>query len=220
MKNMKKILTMMGVIALTAAIAIGGTFAYLTKQATVTNTFTVGNVTITMDEAKVKTDGTYATDVNNRGVTNDYHLLPGHYYIKDPTVHVADKSENCYLFVKVTNNLSDVIASDSTKGIQNIDEQMKSKNWEPLTGIAEEGVYYYYGDNADKAIKSVAENTNVQVFGYFQLKDDAVVEGLETERDTDGKPINNIIAVTAYAIQVDGFENASIADIWNAAKVG
>ena len=53
MKNMKKILTMMGVIALTAAIAIGGTLAYLTSTAEVKNTFTVGKVAIDMDETDV-----------------------------------------------------------------------------------------------------------------------------------------------------------------------
>ena len=47
----RKILVSLAALALVAAISIGGTLAYLTSQDQVTNTFTVGNIKITLDEA-------------------------------------------------------------------------------------------------------------------------------------------------------------------------
>ena len=73
------------------------TMAFLTSKDSVKNTFTVGKVTITLDEADVKNDGTYESNKEARVDTNEYKLIPGHTYIKDPTIHVADDSEECWL---------------------------------------------------------------------------------------------------------------------------
>ena len=54
----RKILAMVMALALTAALAVGGTLAYLTSHDSVTNTFTVGNVQIKLNEAKANPDGT------------------------------------------------------------------------------------------------------------------------------------------------------------------
>ena len=95
MKTKSKALLLALCAVLLVAASVLGTMSYLTSQDEVTNTFTVGSVSITLDEAKVNTDGTYVTDKDNRTDTNDYHLLPGHSYIKDPTIHVAQNSEDC-----------------------------------------------------------------------------------------------------------------------------
>ena len=87
-----------------------GTMAYLTSTDKVENTFTVGNVKITLDEAKVNTDGTPAASAE-RVKANEYKLLPGHTYTKDPTVTVKAVSESSYVRMKVTfNNAADIIA--------------------------------------------------------------------------------------------------------------
>lgn len=49
----KKILTVSLVVILVAALAVGGTLAYMTDRDTVTNTFTVGNVDIALQEEYV-----------------------------------------------------------------------------------------------------------------------------------------------------------------------
>lgn len=54
----RKILVSLAALALVAAISIGGTLAYLTSKDEVVNSFTVGSVGITLDEAAVDTDGT------------------------------------------------------------------------------------------------------------------------------------------------------------------
>ena len=58
MKKTKKVLILGLCAVLLVAASVLGTMAYLTDTKSVTNTFTVGNVAITLDEAKVKTDGT------------------------------------------------------------------------------------------------------------------------------------------------------------------
>ena len=55
--RIKPLLTLCCALLLVAA-GVFGTLAYLTGTDTVNNTFTVGNVKITLDEAKVTTDGT------------------------------------------------------------------------------------------------------------------------------------------------------------------
>ena len=54
----KTILVAAIAVMLVAALVVGGTLAYFTDKGNATNTFTVGNVKITLDEAKVNTDGT------------------------------------------------------------------------------------------------------------------------------------------------------------------
>lgn len=53
MKKSVKILVCCLLVALIAAASVLGTLAYLTARDTVTNTFTVGQVDIKLDEAKV-----------------------------------------------------------------------------------------------------------------------------------------------------------------------
>lgn len=98
---------------LLVAASVLGTMAYLTDSKEVNNTFTVGNVSIKLDEAKVddmgnlvkNQDGTLA----DRVTQNAYKLLPGHEYVKDPTVTVLTPSVESYVRMKVTFNNADKI---------------------------------------------------------------------------------------------------------------
>ena len=107
--RIKPLLTLCCALLLVAA-GVFGTLAYLTGTDTVNNTFTVGNVKITLDEAKVTTDGTPVVGAD-RVKANEYHLLPGHTYTKDPTVTVEECSDLSYVRMKVTfNNATEIIA--------------------------------------------------------------------------------------------------------------
>lgn len=195
MKSKKKVfLTVLCAAALVVASVLG-TMAYLTaKTGTVTNTFTAGNVAITLDEAKVdqygakefKDDGETLKD---RVMDNAYKLIPGHTYVKDPTVHVADGSETSWLFVKVVDEISDIEASKTVAA------QMTEKGWTAVTGA--DNVYAYN--------TTVTAKQDIVVFDNFTLTDNAEVD------DYAGKTIT----VMAYAVQADGF--ATAADAWVAA---
>lgn len=162
------------------------TMAFLTSKDSVKNTFTVGKVTITLDEADVKSDGTYESNKEARVDTNEYKLIPGHTYIKDPTIHVADDSEECWLFVKVENGLANAEATGDTS----IASQMAKKGWTKVDGT---DVYAY-------ATKQVA-GADVVVFDNFKIAGTTDVSLYETAE----------IVVTAYAIQADGFATAAAA---------
>lgn len=190
---MKKTLTMVLAMVLVAAISVSATLAYLTsKTEVVTNTMTVGNVKITLDETEVDELGVIG---ENAGKTqeNDYKLLPNHTYVKDPTVHVDAKSENAWLFVKVVNEIAAIEAD--TK----IAAQMATNGWTLVDG--ETNVYAY------KAVVHAGEN--IPVFGTFKVAE-------TVDNDTLAAYAGKTIKVQAYAVQEDGFGTAAAA--WADAK--
>ena len=82
----KKTLISIIAVALVLCVSVGGVLAYLMdKTNSVTNTFTVGDINITLAE----TTG------------DDYKMIPGETLDKDPLVTVKAGSETCWLFVKV-----------------------------------------------------------------------------------------------------------------------
>ena len=192
MKTKSKALLLALCAVLLVAASVLGTMSYLTSQDEVTNTFTVGSVSITLDEAKVNTDGTYVTDKDNRTDTNDYHLLPGHSYIKDPTIHVAQNSEDCWLFVQITDEIAAIQDADT------IATQMAANGWTLVD--ADANVY------AHNAIAKAGNN--VVVFESFKIKGDV-------KNDALAAYANKTIKVIAYAVQADGFDTA--AATWTAA---
>lgn len=94
----KRFVAILLCVTLVALAAIGATFAYLTSTATVNNTFTMGNVKITLDE----------TNVNNpegaRVTANEYNVYPGAVVTKDPIVHNVGKNA---AYIRATVNVSD-----------------------------------------------------------------------------------------------------------------
>ena len=136
-KTKTKALLMSLCAVLLVAASVLGTMAYLTDSKDVKNTFTVGNVTITLDVAKVDGNGN-AIDKQGKRVTNladaervpgnAYKLLPGHTYTKDPTVTVLAPSVESYVRMKVTFNKASALiamctdpdfAEDGPTGVEN-----------------------------------------------------------------------------------------------------
>lgn len=200
----KALLTTLCAVLLVAASVLG-TMAYLTDHQTVTNTFTVGKISITLDEAKVNLDGqplaenNQVVDVTNayRQTTNDYKLMPGKTYTKDPTVHVQANSENAYIFVKVENGIADYEAEGNK-----IAAQITANGWTALENNP--GVYY-------KEYTKNAARQDLVVFENFKIADEA-------NKAVGWSNINaekTKVIVTAYAIQKDGFENKP-AEAWTA----
>lgn len=192
---MKKTLTVLLALVLVIAMSVTGTMAYLTSKASVTNTFTVGKVEITLDEAKVNEYGQKLNAAGNvaqesdtlaaRVDKNTYMLIPGHEYVKDPIVHVKAESENSWVFVKVTNEISTIIDSGKT-----LEAQIIANSWTKL----QDGIYYqeYTKGQPDK---------DLEVFGSFKITGDADVSTFNSKT----------IVVNAYAIQKDGFDTAAAA---------
>lgn len=194
----KALLTMVCAVLLVVASVLG-TMAYLTSIAEVENTFTVGSVTISMDE----TDVDNSTDGKDRDTENNYHLLPGHEYTKDPIIHVASTSEECYLFVTVSNEIAAIEATGDTS----VASQMAAKGWKAVEGQTNLYVYIGTAEGASAPL-AVKANENITVFEKI------VISG-SVDNTTLANYKNKTITVNAYAVQKDGFESKTDSEIWN-----
>ena len=193
MKKFWKALALVGCALLLVVASVAGTYAILTSTASVSNTFTAGNVSIKMTETKVDVYGNELTDENagvwdtdvGEELGNQYKLIPNHTYIKDPTIHVKAGSEECYLFVKVENGISAIEAGTT------IAAQLTANGWKALAN--ETNVYYKESP--------VAAGVSVPVFESFTITEDAIVSNYTTAK----------IDITAYAAQADGYTSAAAA---------
>ena len=204
MKTARKAILLVLCAILLVVSAVMGTLAYLTDTEAVTNTFTVGKVYIELDEKDIdgsKTD----TTTEGRDKANEYHLIPGQSYDKDPTVHVEADSENAWLFVEVLNEIKLVEAETVAGGYTSIEDQIKNNGWTLLEGAGEGASKVYY-----KAHAKANTVKDYVVFSNFKIDGNKAVpngkgDGTNTFNITDfGKAKVN---VTAYAIQEAGFEN-------------
>lgn len=194
----KKILKVLALVACAVLLVVGsiaGTLAYMTSQDSVTNTFTVGNVKITMDETDVDAYG--VKDGNTPVKANTYKLIPNHTYVKDPTIHVAVGSEVCYLFVRVDNGIADIEATGDTT----IAKQLEANNWVSLGN----NIYYL-------AVAVDARNAaqDVAVFNTFTIASTANVT-VDADTDNVADYTTATVNVTAYAVQADGFATPAAA---------
>lgn len=110
----KKIVLTVTALTLVLCFAVAGTLAWLVAHTDpVTNTFTVGDINITLTES-----------------TTEYKMVPGNTISKDPTVTVKAGSEACWLFVKV----------EKSANFDNFMTYSIDSGWTELTGV--DGVYY------------------------------------------------------------------------------
>jgi len=191
--NAKKIVTAGLALVMVAGISVAGTLAFLTDDTgPVTNTFTVGaGVAIALDEAKVGDDGKEIVGEGaGRVYENDYNPIPGGTYDKDPTVHVT--GDDCFVFVKVTNEISGAEATDNT-----IANQILNK-WTAVSGKS--GVYFYDEDK-DGVPDTKSEGDDCVVFENFSIK---------SLSNDEYKALNGKrITVTAFAIQAENMDLAT-----------
>lgn len=160
-----------------------GTMAYLTSTDTVSNTFTVGNVAITLDELETDVYGVAAPGAQ-RVESNKYKLIPGHTYTKEATVHVSAGSEACYLFVKLDGVLTNAEVTT-----------VLGANWQTLEDYT--GVYYY-----TSVVSTSDEVRDIVVVKTFTVKTTATSETFTNPAAA---------SITAYAVQADGFNSAAAA---------
>lgn len=158
MKNKKIMLSVVSGL-LVAAVAVGGTLAYLSdKSNTVTNTFNVGSGYTTEDPhtglwldetAKTGDENPTAVDTENRteeGVAYT-DLLPADVIAKDPTFHLTDGSVESYVFAEVK-GLDALVESNFIIKADNVFDDKISElnvNWVKVDGMEEtlDGLYRY-----------------------------------------------------------------------------
>lgn len=215
--KLKKILTLMCCAVLLVCISVGATVAYLTAQDSVTNTFTVGNVAINLDEAKVvydKTTNTYS-ETAERVKANTYKILPGAKMAKDPTVTVKGGSEDCYVRALVTVNYNEaadtvVPANFFTTWVQGFDAATWVPQAEVKTTKADGKITRVYELRYNAVVANSANDQILKdIFTGINLPNTLTNDQIATLADLK-------INVVANAIQADGFADAATAwAAWN-----
>ena len=210
----KKITAIFLCVALVAIAVVGASLAYFTDTKTATNTFTMGDVKIKLDE----------TNVNNptgaRVTRNEYNVYPGAVVTKDPVVHNVGKN-GAYIraIVTVENGLNwlslynENVGTPPQEGAFNaLINNTLGEDWE-LVDIA----YDMSGpDHPTSDFVATLKYTKVLDAGadtsamFSQIAFPAKM----TENDVTTRIAQNGnfgINVVAQAIQIDGF------DTWEAA---
>ena len=214
-KSKALLLTLCAVLLVTASVL--GTMAFLTSTASVENTFTVGSVKITLDEAKVTPDGK-PVEGAARVAENSYKLMPGHTYTKDPTIHVDAASEDCFIRAKVTlTNAKEWIAIATRYAdnkVENIIKGTSDDIWwvsQPAVDNEKNTVTYTFvyknESHTDELGKRIWTSTDSKDLVLF---DEIAIPGGLTN-DELAAVGSSKITVVAEAIQADGFETEAAA---------
>lgn len=195
MKAKKKTCILLVTVCLLIGCAIGGTLAWLTaKTDEVKNTFTTSDINITLEE----TTGT------------DYKMVPGWTIDKNPVVTVKAGSEDCWLFVEVTESTEPKLADYIAYSV-NISEDAwtqgegtgEGKNGVPtnvyfrkVTGVANDTEYNVLGAGS-KVVDEVTYSWSANQVLVLPTVTKAMMEALNQNGAT--KPT---LTFEAYAVQL------------------
>ena len=198
-KTRKPLITAM--CALVLALGVNATYAWLTDTTVaVTNTFTVGNIDITLTESDTDEYGVVIPDAE-RVIANEYKMVPGMTYTKDPVVTVEEGSEDCWLFVKVDEQ------NNSFGDDKYIQWSIDSGEWAEL----EAGVWYAEFDADADPLK-----TSFNVIAEQMVTVNENVTKVEMDAFAKGTVKKPSLTFTAYAVQKAGVGTAS--DAWGKAQ--
>lgn len=187
-----KIAALIAAIVLVIGCTAGGTVAWLvSKPAAIVNVFTVGNINATLTET-----------------AKEFKIVPGVDIAKDPVATVKANSEDCYLFVKLTEaNWPAFTFTEAGSTIRKVEYEI-ADGWTKL----EDDVYY----------RVVTKNgTTDQSYPVLQDNKVTVSNTLTKEEANDmdlaikknGAPE---LTVAVYAVQKEGMGSATKA--WAAAN--
>ena len=194
---MKKFSTKVVALTLAAGLlvggTVGGTLAWLMDKTTsVVNTFTVGDINITLTEN-----------------ATDFKMIPGNTITKDPVITVEGGSEACWLFVKIEETESQ--DSQIVNGSDNKTEDTYIiydlvNDWTQLNGNP--GVYY-------RSVGALAEDQTFKVLAEDKVSvPNTVSKDMLNELSKDPDPLVLELSFTAYAVQSANVDSAQ--DAWDA----
>lgn len=190
---MKKKIAVAVSLLLVLALSVGGTIAYLTAQTgTITNTFSIGNITLALTEYIANPDYDENDTSSKQWIEaangSAFHVVPGGEDAKKPVITVGADSEACYLYVCITNTVKvEVDEEPVTVASVNVNS--------PWVQVKKEGdmTLYRYGSNPVDSNSSAQEFT---VFDKVTYDGGNITEANRTDIDTDDK-----ITVAAFAHQ-------------------
>lgn len=183
-----KIAALIAAIVLVIGCTAGGTVAWLvSKPDPITNVFTVGDINATLTETKT-----------------EFKIVPGVNIAKNPVATVEANSEDCYLFVQLTEENWPTFTEATEAGSTRKVEYKIADGWTELE--SEHGVYYR------EVLKKDTENRAFPV-----LKDNQVtVSSTLTKQEANAIQKAPKLTVAVYAVQKEGMDSAGKA--WETAK--
>jgi len=216
-----KAVAILMVMVLLIGGAMGGTMAWLIdKTDEVVNTFTYGDINITLEETG---------DGDTNLLANEYKMVPGASVFKDPILTVKAGSEKAWLFVKLEKSGGDVTSvNPATQATEthNFDSFLEydiyqsagiadNYVWTKLDPVSAGNTEVYYAlidqsaATTDNPITIIKDNT-VRVKNSVR-KD--MVNALD--KDADGNELADAdkkypqLAITGYAVQYTAAEDAT-----------
>lgn len=211
MKRNKKPLLIGALAVLLAVLVVGGTVAWLTAANSVTNTFTVGQITQPDPNKPDKPDPSLPDpDEGDASLEGNIYevfdqgskIYPGATVKKMPYVGIGAKSEDSYVFVYVDNQLVDEIDKDQG-GTSHTPYFTLADGWAPVDDFAVK----YNGEG-------LTENTYCA--GLFMMSEDgtnpSILEGNENEARWTGKVFESV-TVPDGAVAEEFAENPTM-EVW------
>ena len=183
-----KIAALIAAIVLVIGCTAGGTVAWLvSKPAAIVNVFTVGNINATLTET-AKTE------------TTEFKIVPGVDITKNPIATVKANSENCYLFVELTEENWPTFTEkgSSTRKVK----YEIADGWTKL----KDGVYY----------REVTKSGTADQAFHVLKNDQVTVSNTLTKENVDAITGTPELTVAVYAVQKEGMGSA--AEAWAAAN--
>lgn len=213
--------------ALAMASAALGTVAFLTDRTQITNVFTIGNVQIKLDETDVNLNGEPIPDPETnepvrKAEGNEYHLVPGKNYVKDPAVTILGGGEDTFvrMIVRITDaadiaavkaDLEAEYAADFPNGVQLADYvgEYDGETWifQGMTTDAEKNEMVLEFRYFEVVKAAVGDQMLKPLFTSFTLPGQLTADHLEKIKDVQ-------IIVEGHAIQQATFADADAA--WQA----
>lgn len=207
MNKLGKALLIGGGAAVLVTGSVLGTLAFLTDSEQAVNTFTVGKVSMSLAE----------TDVDNDGDTlaNEYRLVPGMEYTKDPTVTIDAGSEQAYVRM--------ILTIHNHTAVQAIVDNEKNNltDYADLLGGWDETSWIYKDFTVDEEANTIAFE-----FRYKETVDGFADDGTEADLELpalfekliipgtlDNTELQSLydggfkMVVEGHAIQAAGFED-------------
>lgn len=170
-----KIVALIAAIVLVIGCTAGGTVAWLVSKPTaIVNTFTIGNINATLTETK-----------------KAYNIVPGVNIDKDPVATVKANSEECYLFVQLTEENWPAF-TEADKTTRKVEYKI-ADGWTEL----EKGVYY----------RVVTKKDTDQPFDVLQ-DNQVTVSSTLTKKEANDIQKAPKLTVAVYAVQKVGMGSA------------
>ncbi len=203
--NKKKII--IASLVLLLVFAVGGAIAYFTDTDTKTNTFTVGNVDITLTEEHWST-----TDANGNNIPDAAeNISPGVTVAKDPVVTNVSATAPAYVYAKVEIPCSTAVTTPEVIPAKEIFTLNSiGSGWNLMNdGACDNGVatkVYNYG-TASAMTALAAGSATPAVFANVTLNN--AITGSE-----QGLSGNKNVVVTGYGVQTTGLTANTPSGIW------